>query len=136
MWRLLILLLPTQALADSLIATRTIRAQATLVSQDVTLVAADIPGAVSDPGTVLGQEARVAIYAGQPILADDIGPAAVIGRNQIVPLAYLSGGLAIMTEGRALERGGTGDLIRVMNIGSRSIVTGRVTPDGSVHVGP
>jgi len=136
MWRLLILLLPTQALADSLIATRTIRAQATLVAQDVTLVAADIPGAVSDPGTVLGQEARVAIYAGQPILSDDIGPAAVIGRNQIVPLAYLSGGLAIVTEGRALERGGTGDLIRVMNIGSRSTVTGRVTPDGSVHVGP
>lgn len=136
MWRLLFLLVPVEASADSLIATRTIRAQAVLTPQDMTLVAADIPGALTDTGAAVGQEARIAIYAGQPITVADLGPATVIDRNQIVPLTYRSGGLAILTEGRALERGGAGDLIRVMNIGSRSTVTGRVAPDGSVLVGP
>lgn len=135
MWRLLFLLLPAEALADSLIATRTIRAQATLGPEDVTVVAAEIAGAVTETAAALGQEARVAIYAGQPVLASDIGPPARVERNQIVALTYVNGPLAILAEGRALGRGGTGDVIRVMNLASRTTVSGRVAADGSVHVG-
>ena len=136
MWRVLLLILPDMALADSLVATRTIRAQSVVQMDDVTLVAAAIPGALTAPDAALGQEARVAIYAGRPIKATDLGPPALIDRNQIVALAYQTGTLAILTEGRALARGGVGDVIRVMNLASRSTVSGRVAPDGTVHVGP
>ena len=44
-------------------------------------------------------------------------------------------GLRILTEGRALARGGVGDVIRVMNLSSRTTVSGRIAADGSVHVG-
>ena len=136
MWRFLFLMLPEIAMADSLIATRTIRAQSVVQMDDVTLVAAEIPGALTAPGAALGQEARVAIYAGRPIKATDLGPPALIDRNQIVALSYQTGTLAILTEGRALARGGVGDVIRVMNLASRSTVSGRVTADGTVQVGP
>ncbi len=136
MWRILFLILPELALADSLVATRTIRAQSVVQADDVTLVAATIPGALAGVEGAVGLEARVAIYAGRPIKAADLGPPALIDRNQIVSLSYQSGGLAILTEGRALARGGAGDVIRVMNIASRSTVSGRVAPDGTVHVGP
>lgn len=136
MWRLALLLIPLPALADSLVATRTIRAQTALTAEDVTSVAMDIPGALTDPAAAIGQETRKVIYAGKPILAGDLGPSAIVERNQIIPLAYTAGSLSILTEGRALARGGVGDVIDVMNLASRSKVTGQIGPDGVVRVGP
>lgn len=136
MWRALFLCLPTAALADSLVATRVIRPQEVLAAEAVTLVAAAIPGALTAPDAAVGQEARVAIYPGRPIRPEDLGPAASVDRNQIVPLVYRRGGLAIVTEGRALDRGGPGDRIEVMNLSSKTKVTGRIGPDGSVDVAP
>lgn len=136
MWRLLLLLVPTAGMADSLVAARVIKAQTALVAEDVTLVAAEIPGALTDPAQAIGQEARVAIYPGRPVLAGTLGPAAVVDRNQIVTLTYQAGGLAIRTEGRALARGGVGDFIEVMNLASRTKITGRVGADGGIAVGP
>jgi flagellar basal body P-ring formation protein FlgA len=142
MQRFILLILPIflvsagKATADSLVATRTIRAQSVVQADDVTLVAADIPNALAQIADAVGLEARVAIYAGRPIAAADVGPPALVDRNQIVALAYQSGGLAILTEGRALTRGGVGDVIRVMNLASRSTVAGRVSATGTVVVGP
>lgn len=134
MWRFLLFLIPVQAMADSLVATRTIRAQSVLTAEDFTLVAAEIPDALTDSSFALGQEARVMIYPGRPIRAADLGPLAIVERNQVVPLAFQAGALAIMTEGRALARGGVGDVIPVMNLSSRSKVLGTIGPDGIVRV--
>lgn len=135
MWRALILCLPTAALADSLVATRVIRAQAVVTAQDVALVAAEIPDALTDPALAVGQEARVAIYPGRPVKAADLGAAAMVDRNQIVRLIYRAGGLEIATEGRALGRGAAGDVIEVLNLASRAKVTGLIGPDGAVMIG-
>ena len=136
MWRLCLMLAAGPVFADSLVATRPIRAMAMITAEDVTLVAAEIDGALTDVASAVGQEARVVIYPGRPLRAADLGPPAIVERNQIVPLTYRSGGLAILTEGRALARGGVGDVIRVMNLSSRATVTGLIGPDGLVAVGP
>lgn len=137
MWQAVVLsLLAAPAMAETVVATRTIRALSVLGPDDVAIVKNHVPGALGSLTAVLGQEARVTLYAGRPIRAQDVGPAAIVERNQIVPLAYLSAPLAIRTEGRALARAGVGDTIRVMNLASRSTVTGRVREDGTVVVGP
>lgn len=133
---LLLLLLPTMAQAEAVIATRTIRAQTILMPADMTVVDAAIPGALEEAETAIGMESRVTLYAGRPIRAADLGPPAIVDRNQLVPLAYQAGALTILTEGRALARGGVGDVIRVMNLASRTTVTGRIGTDGMVQVGP
>jgi flagella basal body P-ring formation protein FlgA len=132
---LILLAMTGPALADSLVATRTIRAQTVIGPEDMALVDAALPGALDDPALALGLEARVAIYAGRPIRSQDLGSPALVERNQLVPLVYLAGGLAISTGGRALERGAEGDVIRVMNLGSRTTVNGRVGSDGTIYVG-
>jgi flagellar basal body P-ring formation protein FlgA len=124
----------TPALSDSLVATRTIRAQSILTAEDFALVAAEIPGALTDAAGAIGLEARVTLYAGRPIGSGDVGPPALIDRNQIVALIFRSGGLSILTEGRALDRGAAGEVIRVMNLTSRTTVNGTIAPDGSVIV--
>ena len=130
-----LLLLTAPALAESVVATRTIRAQTVISAEDLTVVDATLPGALADPGLAVGQEARVAIYAGRPVRAQDLGAPALVDRNQLVSLIFLSGGLAISTEGRALARGAEGEVIRVMNLSSRTTVSGRVGPDGAIYVG-
>lgn len=134
-WLTLILgvLLSGPALADLIIATRTIRPQEILGPSDLLLQeGADQSNVTLED--LIGQEARVALYAGRPVRAGDVGPPAVVERNQVVPLIYLRGGLEIMTEGRSLDRAGIGDHVRVMNLASRATVSGRVTASGRILV--
>jgi flagellar basal body P-ring formation protein FlgA len=122
------------AAADTLLAARTIPAQSIIAAED--LVSSDqvIPGSVSDSASIIGMETRVALYAGRPIRPGDVGFPAVVERNQIIILTYQRNGLAISTEGRALGRGGPGELIRVMNLNSRATVTARIGVDGAGYV--
>ena len=130
-----VLLFGTPVFADGLVAARTIRAKTVLSAADVVL-APGPDGTLADPAMAVGLEARVTLYKGQPIRAEDLGHAAIVERNQAVMLSYRNGRLTILAEGRALGRGGTGDSIRVMNTGSRATVTGTIAPDGSVLVQP
>ena len=120
--------------ADTVVPARTIRPHQIITEMDVTFAAGDLISGFGRLSDVIGQEARVALYAGRPILVGDIGPPAVIDRNQIVGLRYSSGGISISTEGRALERGAVGDRIRVMNLGSRATLFGQILEDGTVKV--
>lgn len=129
-------LLATSAEADTLVAARTIPAQAIIAASDLVTHATDVPGAVADPALLIGMEARVALYAGQPIRPGDVGFPSVVDRNQIVPLIYTGTAIHIATEGRALDRAGPGELIRVMNLSSRNTVTARIGADGAAYVSP
>lgn len=130
-----LLLLPLPGLADTLVAARTIRAQAIVTPEDLSLMPQDVPGTLADPRAAIGMEARVMLYAGRPIRPGDLGAPALVTRNQIVTLWYRQGGLAITAEGRALGRAAQGERLRVMNLASRSTVTGTVTENGEVIVG-
>lgn len=131
---LLLLLLAAPAAAETVVAARTIRSQSIIGYGDLALQAGSIPGTISDPAQVAGLEARVTLYAGRPIRDGDVGPAALIDRNAIVPIHYVNGALRLSAEGRALGRGAVGERIRVMNLSSRNTVTGAVQPDGSILV--
>jgi flagellar basal body P-ring formation protein FlgA len=136
-WLLLpALLAATPALADGLVAARTIRAHTIIEAGDLRLAQAGESGGISDLGEAIGLETRVTLYAGRPIRARDLGPPAAVERNQLVTLSYQTGLVTILAEGRALARAGAGDRIRVMNTVSRTTVTGVVLPDGSVRVDP
>ncbi|SEV92741.1 flagella basal body P-ring formation protein FlgA [Aliiroseovarius sediminilitoris] len=122
------------ASADTVVAARNLRANAVITAQDVELIPSDLPGGFQFIEDVVGQEARVVLYAGRPVMVNDIGPPALVERNQIVTLAYVSGPLTILAEGRSLGRAGIGDRVRILNLSSRSTVTGSVLADGTVSV--
>ena len=128
------LFLASPCAADMVLATRTIRANSIITAQDVVVKEGDMAGAASSPDQLIGSEARISLYAGRPIALADVGPPAVIERNQIVPLVFQQNGLRISTEGRSLSRAGAGDYVRAMNLSSRTTVSGRVLPDGRILV--
>ena len=131
---LLLTLAAAPALADVLVPSRTIRPREVISLEDIVVKSAEVAGALAHPDEAVGMEARVALYPGRPLRPGDVGPPALIGRNDIVPLIFARGGLEIVTEGRALDRAAAGDAIRVMNISSRATVTGIVRSDGSIEV--
>lgn len=132
---LLALAAAAPALAASVAPVRPIRAQTVIAATDVELAQTTAPGAISDVAAVVGLEARVTLYPGRPILPAQVGPPAVVQRNQLVRMTYLRGPLAIQADGRALDRAGVGERVRVMNLASKQIVTGAVVGNGTVEVG-
>jgi flagella basal body P-ring formation protein FlgA len=120
--------------AEILVPVRTIQAKEVIGAEDLVIKSGDVAGAVTDLDQVVGREARIALYAGRPVHPSDIQPPALIARNDLVTLVFTHGQLRIAAEGRSLSRAGEGDVVRAMNLVSRTTVTGRVLADGSIEV--
>lgn len=128
-----LLLFPHAALAGAALATRTLPAGTVIAAGDVTL-SPEQDGALHDISQVIGQQLRVMVYQGRRIDPSFLSAPTLVGRNQIVTIAYEKSALRIEAEGRALSAGSVGQTIRVMNNASRVTVSGRVAPDGTVVV--
>ena len=135
-WLIPLLFAATPALGDTVVANGTIRSMSVIGPADVRLVAGDTPGAILDLAAAIGMEARVNLYPGRPIRPGDLREPAVINRNEIITLQYDANGLLIVTEGRALDRAGIGERLRVLNLSSRTTVTATVQGAGLATVGP
>lgn len=122
------------ACADTVIAARNLRPGSVIMPTDLTFASGTVHGSFGEIEPIVGQEAKVAIYAGRPILVEHVGPPATVERNQLVRLVYTANGLTILAEGRALGRGADGQRIRVMNLSSKSSLFGTVQTDGTVLV--
>jgi flagella basal body P-ring formation protein FlgA len=133
-WLVLLALVPGAAVADTVVATQTIRPQQIITADAVRLDPAEVQGAHATLDAVVGQEARTAIYPGRAVMHGAVGQPALVDRNQAVELVYVQGGLRIRAEGRALGRGAAGERIRVMNVDSRTTLFGTIAPDGSILV--
>lgn len=125
-----LLTLAQPAFADAFVPTRVIRAKEVIGPGDVEWRRSDTTGAAE----VIGLEARVTLYPNRPIRGGEVGVPALVERNQLVPLVYVTGGLRIVTEGRVLARGAAGDIVRVINLSSRTPVRGRIREDGWIEV--
>lgn len=124
----------TQAFSETLLASRTLPARTIISEADLTVIAGETPGAATSITDVLGKETRATIYSGHPVFLSTLSEPAVIERNQFATLVYQIGGLTISAEGRAMERGAAGELVRVMNLSSRTIVQGVVQQDATISV--
>ena len=131
---LILVILPTVLSAEVLTVTRVIRADTILEPQDITVIAKNYPGVIEAGEDIIGLETKSTLYPGRPIRRQDVGPVALVKRNQMVKLIFRHGGLTISTDARALQRGAEGDQVRVMNMSSRTTVSGQVAQDGSIIV--
>lgn len=122
----------TPACAGVLAAARTLPIGTVISPADLRAIDSDRPGGITDPSEAIGLQTRVTIYEGRPLQAALLQAPRLVGRNQIVRLTFARGALQITTEARTLSEGAAGDVIRVMNLASRSSITARVQPDGSL----
>ena len=131
---ILTLALTQSATADTLSAARVVRPNTIIQPEDIAIAATPVPGALSAEFDIVGLEAKITLYPGRPIRPEHVGSPALVERNQPVTVVYHQNGLMIATDARALSRGAAGDVVRVMNLSSRTTVSGKVQPDGSVLI--
>jgi flagella basal body P-ring formation protein FlgA len=117
---------------------RTIPVGSILRAKDVALQPTpDLPPAdmAQSLAAVIGQQAQRNLYANRPIRMGEIGPITLVDRNSRVTLRFRHGPIQLTTVGRAMEAGGLGQSIRVMNLDSRRTIYGRIAKPGVVDVG-
>ena len=119
------------AAAEELLAARNIRAGAVITAADI--AKPDDREAIRRAIGIIGMEAARTFYRGQPLDEDNLRKPTLVDRNAIVHMEYNNGPMTISAEGRALDKGGMGERIRVMNLASKRVVTATVTGTDSVR---
>lgn len=85
-------------------------------------------------GELVGMIARRTLLPGQPIPANAIEKQVLVRRGEPARLVFREQGLMIIMQVEALQNGGAGNFVRVRNIDSGLVVSGRVQEDGTIRV--
>jgi len=126
---------PVVSHADTVEAMRMLRTGTIIGPADVRLSSAEPRRTELDRlDQAVGMQVRASIRQGRKIRESDLRYPILVKRNQLVDIVYRRGTLVIRGEGRALRDGGIGEAIRVQNLDSRMIITGRVGASGQVEV--
>jgi flagella basal body P-ring formation protein FlgA len=91
---------------------------------------------VVDAAKLIGQTPRRGISALKPITAGDVQAPLVIKKGDLVTMMLKSDILSLTAQGRALDNGAEGDVVRVMNTASKQVVEGIITGPQVVNVRP
>lgn len=93
-------------------------------------------GSVVDQQNLIGMSPRRPIRSGQVIRTSDIETPVVVTKNSLVTIRLETERMVLTVKGRALEDGAEGDVVRVMNTKSNSVVNALVVDSGRVVVTP
>lgn len=91
-------------------------------------------GTVLKAEDLLGMTPRRLLHAGQPIKGSDIVQPRMVERGKSVTMTFSQAGLILTAQGKALENGSKGDVIRVVNAASSKTIEATVTGAGEVSV--
>ena len=92
-------------------------------------------GYIQNEKQIIGMAARRNINARKPITESQIQRPQLVKKGGIVNIALVNGAMRLTTQGRSLENGGLGDVIRIKNIKTKKIIEARVTGAASAKVG-
>jgi flagellar basal body P-ring formation protein FlgA len=84
----------------------------------------------------VGMQARRQLRVGQALKTADLAKPDLVTRDQNVMLIYQTDGLYLTIRGKALDGGTEGDVVSVMNLQSKRVVSGVVTGRGQVTITP
>jgi flagella basal body P-ring formation protein FlgA len=126
--------------AAAVVPTRTIgrgeivrAADLALERRSKTEVTGDVVAATAD---AVGRAARQALHQGVPLRRADLMKPELVKRDDGVTLVYETPGITLTTRGKALEAGGEGDLITVLNVQTKRTLQGIVIGLGRVDIAP
>jgi len=118
---------------------RRIEAEAVIKHEDIIEVAVDgrrlSPTVVRDRRNLVGMAAKKPLEENKVINTYDIAAPLLVKRNELVTMVVKSEVMQLTAQGRALENGAMGDVVRVLNTGSKKTVEGIVTGAGTVELG-
>jgi len=92
--------------------------------------------AVRDVANLVGKSPRRPIRAGEAVLGNQLREPILVPKNSLVTIRLQTARMILTVQGRAMEPGAMGSVIRVMNTNSSKIISASVTDSGAVEVIP
>ena len=93
-------------------------------------------GAPQDAEQVIGLSAKRALRAGTAVAGRDLASPQVIARNDMVEVAFVSGGVRLTITGRATRNAAVGEPVPVLNLQSGRTIDAVATGPGRAMTGP
>ncbi|CAA7624128.1 Distal basal body ring component protein [Magnetospirillum sp. LM-5] len=90
----------------------------------------------TDPRELIGQEPRFQVRAGQPVRLADLQRPVLVTKNSLVTISLKTPFMTLTSQGRAVEDGGKGDVIRITNLQTKRTIEAIVDGPGMVAVTP
>ena len=90
--------------------------------------------ALTSVDQAIGAVLKRAVRPGDTLRSNWVDIPPVVHRGQRVRIVARKGSIRLSTMGEALSKGRSQEFIRVRNLSSKKIVSGRVTPDGNVEL--
>ncbi|MGE4351068.1 MAG: flagellar basal body P-ring formation chaperone FlgA [Bdellovibrionales bacterium] len=91
---------------------------------------------LTDEVEIIGQELRRDEQEGDVLRAHDVIPPRLVTRGALVMIKIQTPTMLITTQGKALQDGTKGDVVRILNVQSNRVVEGTVEATGVVRIGP
>ncbi len=88
------------------------------------------------PEQIVGRSLRHVVVPGQPVPLAELAAPELVRKGSIVTLELDVGGLSLRAEGEALQAGGLGERIAVLNPLSHAVVQAEIVEPGGVRVVP
>jgi flagella basal body P-ring formation protein FlgA len=125
----------SHALVPTVITIRDVKRGATLTRADVEVVhKSPHPRAHSEPSQVVGKRTRRQLESGEVVLASWIDVPPLVQRGDHIEAAIQNGGLRVRAPAIALERGASGEVIRLKIPTTGRVVQGRILSAKQVEV--
>lgn len=95
-----------------------------------------VGGAPNDADKVIGLTARRALRSGAPVALRDLTAPQVIARNDMVEVAFISGGVKLTVTGRATRNAAAGEAVPIVNLSSGRTIDAVAVGPGRAVAGP
>ena len=89
---------------------------------------------IIDLDKLVGMSVKRAISAGKAISANDVRRPLLVSRGQLVTMTLTTPSMQLSSKGRALQAGSAGDVIRISNSQTSTVIDAVVTGSGRVRV--
>jgi flagella basal body P-ring formation protein FlgA len=122
---------------EAAVLARNIDRNEVIKSSDVVLERrpkAEVGNDVAARDRAVGMQARRQLRAGQALRTTDLAKPDLVTRDQNATLIYESAGLYLTIRGKAQDNGTEGDVVSVLNLQSKRVVSGTVIGRGQVSI--
>jgi flagella basal body P-ring formation protein FlgA len=89
---------------------------------------------ITDADRIIGMTPTRTLVEGKAIMAGEVRAPRIIAKGALVIMQLTTPHMVLSSKGRAMEHGAKGDVIKVMNIQSKTVVEGEVSPSGTIVV--
>lgn len=91
---------------------------------------------LTDANRLIGQEVRRGTNAGQPVRSSDLRAPLIVSKGSLVTMVLQTPKMQLTSKGRAMDDAAMGEVVRIMNTQSKTVVEATVVGTNTVQVMP